>query len=109
MSEQPKSGSGSNDNLLAALTYPIPIVGIIILISDSMKNNPFLRLHAVQSIALGVVLAVVSIVIGLLPVIGCLTPILWLGVTIYYAIQAYNAKDFTIPVITDFCRNQKWV
>ena len=108
MSEQPRGSSGSNDNLLAALTYPIPIVGIIILISDSMKTNPYLRRHGVQSIALGVVLMVVSIIIGLIPVIGCLTPILWLAVTIYYAIQAYNAKEFTIPVITDFCRNQNW-
>lgn len=117
MSEQPPVGtpnpapasSGSNDKLLAALTYPIPIVGIFILVSDSMKNNPYLREHAVQSIALGVVLAVLSIIIGLIPVIGCLTPILWLVVTIYYAIQAYNAKQFSIPVITDFCKNQKWI
>lgn len=117
MSEQPSSStpnpapasSGSNDNLLAALTYPIPIVGIVILVSDSMKNNPYLRLHAVQSIALGVVLGVIGIVISLIPIIGCLMPILWLAVTIYYAIQAYNAKTFSIPVITDFCKNQKWI
>ena len=108
MSAQP-SGSGSNDNLLAGLTYVIPIVGIIILLSDSMKTNPFLRRHAVQSIALGVALAVICTIIGLIPVVGCFTPIVWLAVTIYYAIQAYNAKEFTIPVITDFCKNQNWI
>ncbi|MCS7059619.1 MAG: hypothetical protein RMN25_00500 [Anaerolineae bacterium] len=101
--------SGSNDNLLAGLTYVIPIVGIIILVSESMKNNPYLRRHAVQSIALGIVLFVISFIIGLIPVIGCFTPILWLAVTIYYAIQAYNAKEFTIPVVTDFCKNQNWI
>jgi uncharacterized membrane protein len=100
--------AANNDALLSALTYPIPIVGIVILLSDSMKNNPALRRHAVQSIALGVVLFVISFIIGLIPVIGCLTPILWLGVTLYYAYQAYQGKDVTIPVITDFCRNQKW-
>lgn len=101
--------SGSNDNLLAGLTYVIPIVGVIILVSDSMKGNPYLRRHAVQSIALGIVLFVVSFIITLIPVIGCFTPILWLAVTIYYAIQAYNAKEFAIPVITDFCKNQNWI
>lgn len=99
----------NNDKLLAALTYPIPIIGIVILVSDSMKNNPFLRLHAIQSIALGVVLFVLSFIIGLIPVVGCLTPLIWLGVTIYYAYQAYQGKMFSIPVVTDFCRNQKWI
>jgi uncharacterized membrane protein len=109
MSEQPPTTSdSSNEKLLSALTYPIPIVGIVILVSDSMKTNPVMRKHAVQSIALGVVLAVISIILGIIPVVGCLAPILWLAVTIYYAVQAYNGKEFTIPVITDFCKNQKW-
>lgn len=100
---------GSNDKLMAALTYPIPIVGIIVLLSDSMKNNPFLRLHAVQSIVLGVVLLIVTFVLGLLPIIGCITPFIWLGVTLYYAYQAYQGKQFSIPFVTDFSRNQKWI
>jgi uncharacterized membrane protein len=100
---------GSNDKLLAGLTYPIPIVGIIVLVSDSMKNNPFLRVHAVQSLALGVVLLIASFIIGLIPIIGCITPLLWLGITLYYAYQAYQGKNFSIPFVTDFCRNQKWI
>jgi uncharacterized membrane protein len=109
MSEQPPTTSdSSNEKLLSALTYPIPIVGIVILVSDTMKTNPVMRKHAVQSIALGVVLAVISIILGLIPVVGCLVPILWLAVTIYYAVQAYNEKEFVIPFITDFCKNQNW-
>jgi uncharacterized membrane protein len=100
---------GSNDKLMAALTYPIPLVGIVVLLSDSMKNNSFLRVHAVQSIALGVVLLIASFIIGLIPIIGCITPLLWLGITIYYAYQAYGGKNFSIPFVTDFCRNQKWI
>jgi uncharacterized membrane protein len=103
------SGSSSNNNILAAVSYPIPIVGVVILLSDSMKSDPYMRTHAVQSIALGVVLAIASIIIGLIPIVGCLTPILWLVVTIYYAIQAYNAKSFAIPFITDFCKKQGWM
>ena len=101
--------NNSNDKLLGALTYPIPLVGIIILVSDSMKNNPVLRTHAVQSLALGVVLFVASFVIGLIPVVGCFVPILWLVVTLYYGYQAYQGKDVNIPIVTDFCKNQKWI
>jgi uncharacterized membrane protein len=109
MSSQPTGSDPNNEKLLSALTYVIPIIGIVILVSDSMKNNPFMRRHAVQSIALGVVLAVVSIILGIIPLVGCLVPILWLGVTIYYAVQVYNGKEFTIPVISDFCKNQGWI
>jgi uncharacterized membrane protein len=100
---------GSNDKLLAGLTYPVPIVGIIVLVSDSMKNNPFLRLHAVQSLALAVVLFIVTLVISFTGIGACLAPFIWLGVTIYYAYQAYQGKNFSIPFVTDFCRNQKWI
>lgn len=99
----------SNDKLLAALTYPIPLVGIIVLVSDSMKNNPFLRTHAIQSLALGVVLFVLSVVLSFTVILSCIAPIVWLGITIYYGYQAYQGKDVNIPVITEFCRNQKWI
>ncbi len=103
------SDSGNNDALLAALTYPLPIVGVIILLSDSMKRNPYLRLHAVQSLALAVVLVILSFILGLIPIVGCLVPLLWLGVTIYFAVQAYQRKDVEIPFISNFCRQQNWV
>jgi uncharacterized membrane protein len=104
------ASSNSNNNLYALLTYPIPLVGVIILISDSMKNDPFLRTHAVQSIALGVVLGVLSIVLNIvLPLISCVVPLVALGLTIYYGLQANQGKAVTIPFITDFCRNQKWI
>ena len=90
-------------------TVRVPIVGIIVLLSDSMKNNPFLRLHAVQSLALGVVLFIVTLVISFTGIGACLAPFLWLGVTLYYAYQAYQGKNFSIPFVTDFCRNQKWI
>jgi len=103
------SSSNSNSNVLALLTYPIPIVGIVILVSDNMKNDPFLRTHAVQSLALSVVLMVATFVISLIPFVGCLAPLAWLGITIYYGLQANQGKDVNIPVVTDFCRGQKWI
>ena len=102
--------NNSNDKLLSALTYPLPLVGIIILISESMKNNPVLRTHAVQSIALGVVLFVATAILQILPVIGqCVVPLIALAITLYYGYQAYQGKDVNIPIVTDFCKNQKWI
>lgn len=113
MSDMNTSQSGgsstSNDQLLGALSYPVALIGVIVLISDSMKNRQPLRTHAVQSIALNVVLLVVTFVLGLIPIVGCIAPLVWLGATIYYAIQAYQGKDVVIPFITDFCKNQKWI
>lgn len=101
------NNAGSNNKLFGALTYPIPLFGILALVSDSMKNDPVLRKHSVQSLALGVALFVVSLVLGFIPLVGCLVPFLWL-ITLYYAYQAYQGKDVNIPVITDFCKNQGW-
>jgi uncharacterized membrane protein len=105
--------TNSNDRLMSLLTYPIPIVGVIVLLVDSMKNNPVLRTHAIQSLVLSVVLLVVFIVINFIPILGqivsCIGSLIWLGITIYYGVQAYNGKDVTIPFVTDFCRGQKWI
>jgi uncharacterized membrane protein len=43
------------DKLMAALSYPIPIVAIIILLVEDMKNRPFQKFHAVQSLAINIV------------------------------------------------------
>ena len=103
--------NNSNDKLFSGLTYPLPIIGIIILVSESMKSNPVLRRHAVQSLALGALIAIASIVIGLIPVvnvISCVLPLVFLAITCYYGYQAYQGKDVTIPFVTDFCKNQNW-
>ena len=101
--------NNSNDKLLSALTYPLPLIGIVILISESMKNNPVLRTHAVQSIALGVIIGVVSTVLTPVAGLGCLVGIAGLAITLYFAYQAYQGKEVNIPLITDFCKNQKWI
>jgi uncharacterized membrane protein len=99
--------SADNNKLFGALTYPLPIIGVIALVSDSMKNDPVLRKHSVQSLAYFVVSLIVSFILGITVIGGCLAiflivpPILW-------AIQAYQGKDVNIPVITDFCKKQGW-
>ena len=106
-----------NDKLMAALAYPIPIVGIIILLVEDLRARPFQTYHAVQSlaanVALWVVIAVLACVLAAVTFFaagcgGLLPLLLWL-VTLYGAYLAYQGQYFEIPVITDFIRNQGWI
>ncbi len=99
-----------NDKLMAALSYPIPIVAIVILVSETNKARPFQRYHAVQALAFWVVLAVIGIVLSVITLgFGSLClPILWL-ISLWPAYEAYQGKYMKMPVITDFIRNQRWV
>ncbi len=94
------------DKLMAALSYPIPIVAIIILLVEDMKNRPFQKFHAVQSLAINIVLWAVIMITS---VFTCgISALLWF-VTLYWAYLAYQGQSFDIPVITDFIKGQGWV
>ncbi len=97
----------SDDRLWGALSY-IPLIAIIMLLIEDKKNRPFIKFNAIQSIALAVVLFVVNLLLGLIPVIQCFTPILWL-VVLWPAIIAYGGKYPELPFLTDFLRKQGWV
>jgi len=99
-----------NDKMMAAISYPIPIVGIVILLSESMKVRPFQKFHAVQCLAFWVVVCVVGIILSIITCgLGSLFfPILWL-VSLWPAYKAYQGEYMEMPVITDFIRKQGWV
>jgi uncharacterized membrane protein len=71
--------------LLAALAYPIWVVALVILLTD-LKKDPFMRYH------------------------GWHYPALWstfIVLSLYYAIQAYNAKDVAIPIVSRLARKHR--
>lgn len=91
----------SDDRLWALLSYIFsPLIGIIILLMEDKKNRPFLRYHAVVSIALGVVTFVLSFL--------CIGFLIYLY-GIYVGIKAYQGEMVEVPVISNFVRNQGWV
>ena len=106
--EQPPS---NENRILAALGYPIWVIALVVLLTD-MKENRFMRVHAIQ--ALGYTGAWVVVFIGLsiltaLPFLGVafvfLWPLLylaWFVIAVFYAYQAYQGKMFTIPVVSQF-------
>ena len=96
------NSTSSNDNkLMLLLIYIIsPLVPFIFLLMDDKKNDPALRIHIFQSLILGILVWVTSWMFG----VGFLIAIYML----YLGIQAYQGKDFTIPFLTDFCKQQGW-
>lgn len=113
MADQPMMGdmSGgitSDDKLWGLLAYVLsPIVPVIVLLMEDKKNRPFIRSHNVQALILGLVGVVNGFLLGPI-LVGCCTGIILFGYQIYLGMQAYQGKTVTIPVVTDFVKNQGW-
>ncbi|MEW5987082.1 MAG: hypothetical protein AB1791_10650 [Chloroflexota bacterium] len=98
----------SDDHLWAALAYVFtPIVPIILLLMEDKKNRPFIKAHNMQALIWGVVLYVITAVTAPF-LLGCILGPLGLLITLYWAYQAYQGQMVTIPVLTDFAKNQGW-
>ena len=116
-SSPPSHDMTDNDKVMAAISYPIPLIAIIILLSEEMKSHPFQKFHAVQALAANVVLWVIIVLVGcilgaLTAVIGGLcgaVPVLLWFITLYWAYEAYQGKYFEIPALTSFLRDQNWL
>ena len=95
------------------------ILPVYIMLSEK-KNNPPLRLHAIQSLVNQAGLYVVSTVLGILiatisqytcfgvlgyPLLG-LTALGFIAANLYWAFKTYKGETFTIPYITDFVTKQ---
>ena len=106
-----------NDKLMAAISYPIPLLAIIILLVEDMRSRAFQKYHAVQSLAagivLGVIIAILVCIFGLATAFigGCggFLPLLLWFITLYWAYLSYQGQYFDIPLVTDFIKNQGWV
>jgi uncharacterized membrane protein len=98
----------SDDKLWALLSYVIwIIIPIVVLLMEDKKNRPYIRAHAYQALAWAVVATIVTVITSFFIVGICIGPLCWL-VSIYWGIQAYQGKYVTIPVITNFVKNQGW-
>ncbi len=94
-----------DDRLWALVGWIIPLVALIALLMEEKKNRPFVKYNAIQSLALSVIMIVLSFI----PVIGwLLIPVVWIY-AIILGVQAYGSKWVTIPVITDFSKKQGWI
>ena len=106
------SAAASDNKLWALLSYILsPVVPVIILLMEEKKNQPDLKPHTMQALVAGVAIIVITMILGVIPVIGCLSPLValvgWIAM-IYWGFQAYNGKEVTIPVVTNLVKSQGW-
>ncbi|HEU5173367.1 MAG TPA: DUF4870 domain-containing protein [Gemmatimonadaceae bacterium] len=115
----PVTSTGLAANLAGALAYLLgPITGIAFLVLE--KENRFVRFHAAQSIAVGILLIVASIALSILsgilavvPVLGwiaallaglafgLLTFVLW----VMLMWRAWNGREWEVPVAGGIARS----
>ena len=97
------------DRLMAALAWIIFPLAIVILLVEDMKNRPFQRYHAVNSLAFALIFFVVVSIISVVT-FGCGSILVVLGLVVFYwAYQAYQGVWVEVPYLTDFCRKQGWI
>jgi len=98
-------------NVMAALSYAIPLVmGIVVILTE--KENKFVRFHAFQSIIFGLCWAGVSAIASSLYVvlIGLiLQPLVTVaGVALWFFLmwKAYNNKEYQLPFVGKIAHDQ---
>jgi uncharacterized membrane protein len=109
MNRDPSVPSQSN-RLLAALAYVVWVVALVIVLTG-IKRDPFMRHHGWLALFWAIAwvgVHVAWIVVASLPLLHWmffLYPLLWpafLVLSIYYAVQAYNARAFSIPFVSEW-------
>ena len=109
MQSQAPSDITSDDKLWVLLAYIFsPLVPVIILLMADKKDRPFIKANNIQALIWGVFGWVVSGILTPVAFIGCLVGVAYLVITIIWAIKANKGEYVTIPVITNFVKNQGW-
>jgi uncharacterized membrane protein len=105
----PQMDVTDDDKLWALLSWIFaPLIPIIVLLLEDKKNRPFIKYNAMQALIFSVIGYIVASVLSAV-IIGCFIGVAVLVYQIYLAIQAYNGNWVTVPVITDFAKNQGWI
>ena len=104
-----KSALGLDENIEGLLCFALGfITGIVFLVLE--KENKFVRFHAMQSLATFLPLFVISMVIGIVPIIGPIISILItpLGLILWILLmyKAFRGERFKLPVVGDFAEKQ---
>ena len=92
------------NKLLTALSYPIWIIALIMILIDTSKKDKFVRYHAWQALWFNIiwyagwfVLAIITFFLGGL--LGWLFSVFMLVVSIIYAVKVYGGAYVEVPVI----------
>jgi len=102
----PMSGPASdNSKAIAAFGgYLLAPWGLIALLLDPYKNEPWLRKHVLQGAAFSIIGYLIASVTSAFLIGLIIYPIVFV-VLIVYTIKAWKGEDFDIPVITGFIKS----
>ena len=107
-----KTNINFNQNIIGAFAYLFGfLTGIFFLLVE--KKSKFVRFHAMQSTVLTGGYFVLNFVIGYIPVVN----VLWLVISVplglallvlwfYLMYQAYQGKEYKLPVVGDIAEKQ---
>ncbi|MBS3756858.1 MAG: DUF4870 domain-containing protein [Desulfobacterales bacterium] len=106
--EKNKTALGIDQNIEAVLCYVLGwLTGILFLFLE--KENQFVRFHAMQSLVVFLALFVLSLVVGWIPVIGLLSPVIFLVAVILWIllmVKAFQGEMYKLPWAGDFAEKQ---
>ena len=98
-----------DENVAGALAYLV-IVAIVWLVLEPYNKNRFVRFHSIQAIALAVVSMGISIVLGMIPILGWIVllffPLVMFVVWVICFVKAFRGEMFKLPILGDFAEQQ---
>lgn len=93
--------------ILAGIGYLTGIVALIAILIEPYKNEKFVRQHALQALALYVVMIIASI-LNVIPVIGqIIWLVAWIAVAVFAiigAIKAFQGQEYEMPMVYGFIK-----
>jgi uncharacterized membrane protein len=101
MEEREKSSTGLEENVAGFLCYLLGfITGIVFLVVE--KNSSFVKFHAMQSTITFLSIFVISLIIGMIPIIGLLVYPIWILSLILWLllmIKALRGERYSLPTV----------
>jgi uncharacterized membrane protein len=101
----------NNDKLLACLAYPLPVIALVVLGSEEMRAREFLRFHAIQALAVCMILTAVHLALGMATYgLGCAcSAVIGLLVPWWPAYQLYTLGAYEVPLVAVFIYRRRWM
>jgi uncharacterized membrane protein len=106
--EAPKVVPPSDDSagkILAALGYLFWVIALVALLIEPYKSDAFVRFHAVQGLALGVIIWVLTAVGMPLLGLGGLIGLAGFVYQIYLAMKTWNGEKIEVPLLYDLVKS----
>ncbi len=108
MENKNKTALGIDENIEGALSYFLGfITGILFLLLE--KDCKFVRFHAMQSTIVFLLLIVINAVLGVIPLLWMIFPLIGLvelALWLLLMYKAYKGEVFKLPVIGDMAAKQ---